>query len=325
MWYVQKHFFDVTSKINIVSNYWYLFHKVYVADVGKVKQLSYDSINESTCLTSTSISQACAKQRAGRAGRTRNGFCYRLYSKEQYDSMEPYTLPEILRVPLTEICLNSKLLAGDLSIEAFLLKALQPPSVMNIRKSIELLKKINALDEDENITYLGILLANMPVDCQYGKMILYSIVMQCLEPIVTIVSVLSVKDPFMLPIGDEGEKINQIKAKFAQDSMSDHQMLLNTYNEWKRQRRKSEFSQENFISVGNMFMTQGVRNLIIGHLKMAQIISENSGHNMKKLNSNSDNWVIVISFKFYFNIFESLIFDFYLNFVGDSKSLPNCR
>lgn len=270
---------------------------MYVVDVGKVKQLSYDSINESTCLTSTGISQACAKQRAGRAGRTRNGFCYRLYSKEQYDSMENYTLPEILRVPLTEICLNSKMLAGDLSIEAFLLKALQPPAAMNIRKSIELLKKISALDENENITYLGIHLANMPVDCQYGKMILYAIVMRCLDPIVTIVSVLSVKDPFMLPTGDETEKINRIKQNFAQNSMSDHQMLLNTYNEWKRQKKKSEFCQENFMSCSNMFMTQGVRNLIMGHLKMADLVSENSAHNMKNLNLNSDKWVRDNSFQ----------------------------
>lgn len=134
---------------------------MYVVDAGKVKQLSYDSIGESTCLTSTDISQACAKQRAGRAGRIRNGFCYRLYSTEQYDAMEKYTLPEILRVPLTEICLNAKMLAGDLSIEEFLVKALQPPSVKNIRQSIELLKKINALDDKENITYLGIHLVGL--------------------------------------------------------------------------------------------------------------------------------------------------------------------
>lgn len=269
------------------------FPKVYVVDSGKVKQLSYDSISESTCLTSTNISQACAKQRAGRAGRIRNGHCYRLYSKEQYETMEKYTLPEILRVPLTEICLNAKMLADNLSIEEFLLRALQPPSVKNIRQSIELLKKINALDEHENITYLGIHLANMPVDCQYGKMILYAILMRCLDPVITIVSALSVKDPFMLPLGTEGEKINQIKKGFAQDSMSDHQMLLNTYNEWSNQRRKGEFCQENYISSGNMQMIQGVRRLIMGHMKMAQLVAENSARNLRKLNFNSLHWEVV--------------------------------
>lgn len=267
--------------------------QVYVVDSGKVKQLSYDSISESTCLTSTVISQACAKQRAGRAGRIRNGYCYRLYSKEQYETMEKYTLPEILRVPLTEICLNAKMLAGNLSIEEFLLRALQPPSVKNIRQSIELLKKINALDEHEHITYLGVHLANMPVDCQYGKMILYAILMRCLDPVVTIVSALSVKDPFMLPLGSEGEKINEIKKGFAQDSMSDHQMLLNSYNAWTGQRRRGEFCQENYISSGNMQMIQGVRRLIMGHLKMAELVAENSARNLKKLNLNALRWDVV--------------------------------
>lgn len=105
---------------------------------------------------SADISKACAKQRAGRAGRIRNGFCYRLYSTEQYEAMDEYTLPEILRVALTEICLHAKVLAGNLSIEEFLLKALQPPPVKNIRQSIKLLQTINALDNKENITHLGI-------------------------------------------------------------------------------------------------------------------------------------------------------------------------
>lgn len=74
--------------------------------------------------------------------------------------MDKYTLPEILRVPLTEICLKAKMLAGNLSIEIFLLKALQPPPVDNIRQSIKLLKSINALDNKENVTYLGILLVS---------------------------------------------------------------------------------------------------------------------------------------------------------------------
>lgn len=266
---------------------------VYVIDAGKVKQLSYDSISESTCLTSTVISQACAKQRTGRAGRIRKGYCYRLYSLEQYEAMEKYTLPEILRVPLTEICLNAKMLSGDLSIEDFLLKALQSPSVKNIRQSIELLKKINALDTNENITYLGIHLANMPVDCQLGKMILYAIVLQCLDPVIIIVSALSVKDPFMLPLGNEGTKISQIKKEFSRNSLSDHQMLLNTFEEWLKNKRQHDFCHDNYISHGNMQMIQGVRRLIMGHLKMANFISEGTSRCFRKLNENSQKWEVV--------------------------------
>lgn len=126
-------------------------------------------------------------------------------------------------------------------------------------------------------------------------MILYAIVLRCLDPVVTIVSALSVKDPFMLPLGNEGEKINQIKKEFARNSLSDHQMLLNTFDEWskKKTRHQYEFCHENFISQGNMHMIQGVRRLIMGHLTMAGFVCENTARNIRKLNENSLRWDVV--------------------------------
>lgn len=272
---------------------------VYVIDSGRVKQQTYDSISDTTCLTSTWISQACAKQRAGRAGRTRNGHCYRMYALDHYETFEKYTLPEILRVPLTDICLNAKILADNISIEDFLLKALQPPPVLSIRQSINLLKKIDALDADENITYLGVHLADLPVDAQLGKCIIYGILLGCLEPIVTIVSALSVKDPFNLPMGDEGHRIQQIKKNFADGSLSDHIMLLHTYGEWLRKKHsKSErqFCHDKMISNGNMEMIHGVRKLIMGHLQMVGIYSNDpNGRMPRSLNVNSDKRAVIMA------------------------------
>lgn len=272
---------------------------VYVIDSGRVKQQTYDSISDTTCLTSTWISQACAKQRAGRAGRTRHGHCYRVYSFDHYETFEKYTLPEILRVPLTDICLNAKILADNVSIEEFLLKALQPPPVLSIRQSINLLKKIDALDADENITYLGVHLADLPVDAQLGKCIIYGILLGCLEPIVTIVSALSVKDPFNLPMGDEGHRIQAIKKSFADGSLSDHIMLLNTYDEWaKKKHSKSErqFSHDKMISNGNMEMIHGVRKLIMGHLQVVGIYSNDyNGRMPRSFNANSDKLAVIMA------------------------------
>lgn len=260
---------------------------VYVIDSGRVKQQTYDSISDTTCLTSTWISQACAKQRAGRAGRTRNGHCYRIYANDHYDTFEKYTIPEILRVPLTDICLNAKILANKITIEEFLLKAVQPPPVLSIRQSINLLKRIDALDEEENITRLGVHLADLPVDAQLGKCIIYAILLQCVDPIVTIVSALSVKDPFNLPMGDEGRRIQAIKMNFARGSFSDHVMLLNTYNEWWRQKHTNDerqFSHDNMISNGNMEMIHGVRKLIMGHLKAIGIrLDDRSNKNYNQM------------------------------------------
>lgn len=141
---------------------------VYVIDTGKVMETSYNPHLQSTCLSKTNISQDCAKQRAGRAGRTRNGFCYRLYSKLEYNALNEYTLPEILRMDLTEICLFTKMMAGTLSIKTYLDGALERPPLKHIEQSIKILKDINALDSEENISSLGVHLANLPVHCQLG-------------------------------------------------------------------------------------------------------------------------------------------------------------
>ena len=134
----------------------------------------------------------------------------------------------------------------------------------------------------------------MPVDCQFGKMILYAIMLRCLEPVVTIVSILSVKDLFMLPFGDEGEQIFEIKKGFARYSMSDHQMLLNAYNEWSRQKNiRYEFCKKNYISYSNMQMIEGFRKLIMKYLKGAKFVCENTERNIEQLNENSMKWRVV--------------------------------
>ena len=52
------------------------------------------------------ISKASGKQRAGRAGRVQAGYCFRMYTRRKWDALRDYTVPEILRVPLEELCLH---------------------------------------------------------------------------------------------------------------------------------------------------------------------------------------------------------------------------
>lgn len=79
-----------------------------------MRQIQYNALWDSTNLDICQISQACAKQRAGRCGRTQNGTCYRLYSDLHFNNMDEYPVPEIQRIPLTEICLKSKRLIIEL-------------------------------------------------------------------------------------------------------------------------------------------------------------------------------------------------------------------
>lgn len=148
-----------------------------------------------TSLQTSWISQNSSTQRKGRAGRTAPGVCYRLYSRARFEELQVQTTPEILKTPLLELCLHSKVLAPEhnITIEEFLRRTPEPPSPAVIKSAIRLLKTIQALDDEENVTILGKLLVDMPVEPQFGKMILASIALRCLSSVVTIVSCLSYK------------------------------------------------------------------------------------------------------------------------------------
>uniref|UniRef100_A0A452YDN3 RNA helicase n=1 Tax=Aegilops tauschii subsp. strangulata TaxID=200361 RepID=A0A452YDN3_AEGTS len=127
---------------------------VYVIDCGKAKETSYDALNKLACLLPSWISKASAHQRRGRAGRVQPGVCYRLYPKVIHDAMPQFQLPEILRTPLQELCLTIKSLQLG-AVASFLAKSLQPPDPLSVKNAIELLKTIGALDDLEELTYLG--------------------------------------------------------------------------------------------------------------------------------------------------------------------------
>ncbi|EDX18201.1 GD15686 [Drosophila simulans] len=82
---------------------------LYVIDTGRAKMKTYDMTIDASRLTITWISQADAKQRAGRAGRVCHGNCYRLYDNDRLAKMDLHTVPELMRRTLDEICLLTKL------------------------------------------------------------------------------------------------------------------------------------------------------------------------------------------------------------------------
>ncbi|XP_055694746.1 3'-5' RNA helicase YTHDC2-like [Lutzomyia longipalpis] len=270
---------------------------VYVIDCGKVKQTIFDAICGTTALETTWVSQACAKQRAGRAGRVTQGICYKLYSQARYAIMDKFTVPELLRVPLTEICLSAKLIAPQCPIADFLMKALQPPAAVSVRRSVDLLKTMGALDEMENITDLGIHLADLPIDAHLGKMVIYSILLKCVDPVLTVVSALSVRDPFVLPTAArDRSRVFAIKEKFAEKSLSDHMILIRAFQEWLTHSARGpmkRFCEENFLSTGSMMTICGMRSQILGHLRANGLIKSKGKGNIHDLNQNSRHWAVV--------------------------------
>lgn len=91
--------------------------------------------------------------------------------------------PELLRMPIHELCLSAKLLAESYSISEFLSLAPDPPSKVSIENAIVLLKRLGALDSNETLTLLGHQLVDLPIEPRLGKTVLASVVLKCLDPV----------------------------------------------------------------------------------------------------------------------------------------------
>ena len=162
----------------------------FVIDSGRHKEKSYDPYTGVSTLQSGWISQASAKQRRGRAGRCQPGIAFHLYTRQRSESLEEYQLPEIMRTPLEEMGLQVKLLETPdkrIKIADFLSKAVEPPVLQAVNAAIKLLEAIGALEEgSEKLTVLGKHLASLPISPTLGKMLLYGVIYDCLDPILTV-------------------------------------------------------------------------------------------------------------------------------------------
>ncbi|XP_061990037.1 DExH-box ATP-dependent RNA helicase DExH5, mitochondrial isoform X2 [Rosa rugosa] len=249
---------------------------VFVIDCGKAKETSYDALNNTPCLLPSWISKVSAQQRRGRAGRVQPGECYRLYPRCVYDAFAEYQLPEILRTPLQSLCLQIKSLKLG-SISEFLSRALQSPELLAVKNAIEYLKIIGALDENENLTILGRYLTMLPVEPKLGKMLLVGAIFNCLDPVLTIVSGLSVRDPFLTPF-DKKDLAEAAKSQFSRDH-SDHLALVRAYEGWKVAERDFagyDYCWKNFLSAQSMKAIDSLRKEFYSLLRDTDLIDANT-------------------------------------------------
>ncbi|GAB4861001.1 hypothetical protein Ancab_036161 [Ancistrocladus abbreviatus] len=246
---------------------------VFVVDCGKAKETSYDALNNTPCLLPSWISKAAARQRRGRAGRVQPGECYHLYPRCVYDAFADYQLPELLRTPLQSLCLQIKSLQLD-SISQFLSRALQPPEPLSVQNAIDYLKTIGALDEGENLTVLGRKLSMLPVEPKLGKMLILGAIFKCLDPIMTVVASLSVRDPFLTPV-DKKDLADSAKAQFSARQFSDHLALVRAYEGWKDAEREQsgyEYCWKNFLSAQTLRAIDSLRKQFFTLLKDTGLI-----------------------------------------------------
>lgn len=203
---------------------------VCVIDTGKVKETSYDASSSVVKLAETWVSLAAAKQRRGRAGRVREGHCYKLYTRKQENkSMPPRPEPELRRVPLEQTCLSVKAM-GIKDVRAFLAAAISPPATIAVENAIRLLYDMGAVVDDE-LTALGKHMSMIPADLRLAKLMIYGVLFGCLDSALTIAAVLSTKSPFFAPHNSREESRAARKA-FAPNEGGDVIADCRAWEEW---------------------------------------------------------------------------------------------
>ncbi|KAJ6736074.1 DEXH-BOX ATP-DEPENDENT RNA HELICASE DEXH2 [Salix viminalis] len=254
---------------------------VYVIDSGRMKEKSYDPYNNVSTLQSSWVSKASAKQREGRAGRCQPGICYHLYSKLRETSLPDFQVPEIKRMPIEELCLQVKLLDPHCKIEDFLQKTLDPPVPETISNAVAVLVDIGALSVDETLTDLGEKIGCLPVHPLTSKMIFFAILMNCLDPALTLACASDYRDPFTLPMLPN-EKKRAAAAKFELASLygghSDQLAVMAAFECWKKAKNRGQeasFCSQYFISSSTMNMLEAMRKQLQRELIRKGFIPEN--------------------------------------------------
>ncbi|TIB74039.1 putative pre-mRNA splicing factor [Wallemia mellicola] len=231
----------------------------YVVDPGFVKQNAYDPRLGMDSLVVTPISQAQARQRAGRAGRTGPGKCYRLYTEAAFrNEMLPNTVPDIQRQNLSHTILQLKAMGiNDLLGFDFM----DPPPAQTMITALENLYALSALDDEGLLTRLGRKMADFPMDPSRAKMLIASVDLECSKEILTIVAMLEAQNVFYRP-KEKQQQADAKKAKFHQPE-GDHLTLLAVYNGWEASRYSNPWCFENYIQARTMKRAADVRKQLV--------------------------------------------------------------
>ncbi|XP_014497739.1 pre-mRNA-splicing factor ATP-dependent RNA helicase DEAH7 [Vigna radiata var. radiata] len=239
----------------------------YVIDSGYGKMKVYNPRMGMDALQVFPVSRAAADQRAGRAGRTGPGTCYRLYTESAYlNEMLPSPVPEIQRTNLG----NVVLLLKSLKVENLLdFDFMDPPPQDNILNSMYQLWVLGALNNVGGLTDLGWKMVEFPLDPPLAKMLLTGELLGCLEEVLTIVSMLSVPSVFFRP-KDRAEESDAARERFFVPE-SDHLTLYNVYQQWKQHDYRGDWCNDHFLHVKGLRKAREVRSQLLDILKTLKI------------------------------------------------------
>ncbi|KAH9167219.1 P-loop containing nucleoside triphosphate hydrolase protein [Lactarius sanguifluus] len=240
---------------------------VYVVDPGFSKQKIYNPRIRVESLLVSPISKASAQQRAGRAGRTRPGKCFRLYTERDFmKELEEQTHPEILRSNLANTVLEL-VKAGIKDLVRF--DYVDAPAPETLMRALEVLNYLAALDDEGNLTPMGSKMSEFPLDPQMSKMLIVSPEFHCSQEILAIVAMLSVPNVWLRPNNQRKEADAAKQLLTVPDG--DHLTLLNMFNEYQNNLHDRNWPWNNFLSARSLAQADNVRSQLLRIMERLEI------------------------------------------------------
>lgn len=259
----------------------------YVIDTGFNKQKSYNARSGMESLVVTPVSQAAANQRAGRAGRTQPGKCFRLFTAWSFQhELEPNTIPEILRTNLGNVVLMLKSLGindlvhfdfmdkrkyskkgrrktltirSDFIVVCFLfLMTVIAPADALIR-ALEQLYALGALNDLGELTKLGRRMAEFPLDPMLSKSVIASEKHKCVSEVLSTVSMLSLGASVFYRPKEKAIMADTARMNFARGGGGDHIALMRCYTDWAASDYSNGWCMENFVQVRSIRKARDIR------------------------------------------------------------------
>jgi pre-mRNA-splicing factor ATP-dependent RNA helicase DHX16 len=229
---------------------------VFVVDPGFCKQNRFSSKTGMETLAVTRISKASADQRAGRAGRNRPGICFRLYTRDEFNTeFDENTQPEIQRLNLANVVLLLKTMKIN---DVINFEYVDRPPTEVLLFAIEQLTALGALDQQGELTHLGRRMAEFPLEPKMSKALIVSESYGCSEEVLTIMSMLSVNGSIFFKPKDQAVHAEASRKSFFSVT-GDHMMFLKVYNNWAAADYSQQWCFEKFIQYKSMCRARDIR------------------------------------------------------------------
>ncbi|KAF1349061.1 pre-mRNA-splicing factor ATP-dependent RNA helicase PRP43 [Delphinella strobiligena] len=231
---------------------------VYVIDPGFSKQKVYNPRIRVESLLVSPISKASAQQRAGRAGRTKPGKCFRLYTEAAFKKeLIDQSYPEVLRSNLSSTVLELKKLGVDDLVHFDLM---DPPAPETLMRALEELNYLACLDDEGELTQLGRMASEFPLDPALAVMLISSPEFYCSNEILSLTALLSVPQIFVRP-NSARKRADEMKDLFAHPD-GDQLTMLNVYHAFKSpaaQENPKQWCHDHFLSYRALQQADNVR------------------------------------------------------------------